>query len=184
MNEYYTRIKGLMETAGITVSEGSANDGEAYAYGAALAAVAALPSLAAARSGMDGEAAIDDIYFASLLGISAERFSAEALAEEISARLSHSYADYTADDAAHAFQLIGSGSMSLAGGILCFADIRPEDLAELGKFIAAFQYIGIPADYNGSGLTFDEWDSFNYSFEKYDTLQLPWTVLDHYRRTV
>ena len=183
MNEYYTRIKELMKTAGITVSEGSANDGEAYAYAAALAAVAALPSLAAARSGLDGTAYVDSGYYASLLGIDADRFTADGLKEEIIRRLSHSYADYTADDAAHAFELIGSGSMSIEEGTLIFAGIQPEDLAELGKYIAAYRFVGVPFDYNGDGLTFDEWDSLHYSFEKYDTLQLPWTILDHYRRT-
>lgn len=184
MNEYYNRIKELFETAGIRVTEGSANDGEAYAYSAALAAVAAPVSRAAARTGMDGAAATDFPYFAALLGIDATRFTAEALAEEVTARLAHSFGDYTADDAAHAFQLVGSGGMSVEDGALTFVGIHPEDLPVLGNFLAAYHYCGVPVSYTGNGMTFDEWEAMDFPFEQYDRLQLPWSILDHYRRSV
>lgn len=184
MNEYYERIRALFITAGINVPDYSYNDGEAYAYGAALAAVAALPTRAAARTGMDGAEAFDAAGFAALLGVDATRLDDDALKEEIRRRLSHSYADYTAEDVAHAFALVGSGTMSEDFGMLTFAGVKPEDLTELGKFITAFQYCGVPVAYAGSGMTFDEWDAMDYQFEQYDHLQLPWDILDDYRRTV
>ncbi len=184
MNEYYERIKALFKTANINVPEGAASDGEAYAYGAALAAAAALPSLAAARTGMDGEAATDYAYYASLLDIDSSRFSPEALPNVVKERLYHSFADYTADDVALAFQRVGSGGMYTENGVLTFIGIHAEDLAELGKFIAGFQYCGIPVGYSGNGMTFDEWEALDYSFERYDRLQLPWSILDYYRRNL
>lgn len=184
MNEYYDRIKALFKTAGITTPNGSVNDGEAYAYGALLEAVAALPSLAAARTGMDGDAATDYTFLASLLDIDPTRYTESALPQAVKKRLSHSFADYTEEDILDAFDRVNSGGMYMEDGKLTFIGVFPEDLAELGKFIAAYQYYGVPVNYAGYGMTFDEWEALNHSFEDFDRLQLPWSIIDRYRRNI
>lgn len=182
MNEYYERIKALFQTANINVAEGSLNDGEAYAYAAVLAEAAQPPTVAAARSGMDGDNATDYAYLASLLNIDATRYSEAMLPQIVKERMSHSFADYTVDDVERDFDRVNSGGMYLEDGILTFIGIHPEDLAELGKFIAAYHFCGIPLGYSGHGMAFDDWEALDYSFESYDRLQLPWSILDYYRR--
>lgn len=183
MNEIYHRICKLFNLAGINITDGSPDDGEAYAYAAGLQLIKQVLDRAVAKAGIDGSDGLDLRYYAALLGLDPSRYTKEALMAAVIARLSHSYADYTAPQVVEAFAAVGSGSMHLYNHLLTFADVHPEDLPELGKFLASFLYCGTQVAYDGDGMTFDEWEAGDYSFTEYEQLQLPFTILDNYRRT-
>lgn len=181
MSDAYSRLKALWETDGRTVEPGSREDGAAYALAAALGtlqqqmdeAVAALLPIAPE----------DYAMWAGLLGLVQSRFTPQALEAEVRERLAHSFGDYTVSALRHAFTLVGSGSFSSSEGSVTFSGVAEEDLGELGRFIAGFLLPWNTIVYNGDGMTFDEWDAMELTFYGYDSLLLPFAVLDCYRRT-
>ena len=189
MNEAYQRMKALLEKTGMRFTPGGITNAEISAYAQGIELVKNAFEAAEGAVFILTFGKPDYNYFASLLCLDSSRYTEQELQNEIIYRLSHSFGDYTADCFVNDFNKIGSGSyehMSIDYGEgvepdckdIVFSDVDRNDLAELGKFIKAYQN-GDNSFYDGTGLTFDEWHDWGLTFNEYDALGLPFNILDH-----
>ena len=187
MNNEYKRMRALLEPAGIDFSSNSISNAEIYAYSEGLGYVRDILNETVKRVFFllvpDGNAN----GYASLLKIS-PKVSEEDLSSEIILRLSRNFFGYGIFQIFDEFEKIGSGSINLeydsTGRLKCIiSDVMLSDIDELSKFIEAFTFCGIKYIYDGSGMTFDEWDETDKTFNEFDLLDAVFDILDKIRRS-
>ena len=189
MSNEYNRMKSLLENVGLSFTETGITNGEITAYAAGLALVRQELENAEKAVFILQNGSTELSRYASLLNLDESRYTVPQLKAAIVDRLSHGFGEYIAEDFVNAFETIGSGeyefeSIDYGSGVdpdikdIAFRNFDFEDLRELGKFIKAFLHTS-NTYYDGTGLTFDEWDAYGCTFNYYDSLCLPFNIIDH-----
>lgn len=181
MNEMYQRMKQLLSDAGIRFEPTGYSASEIYAYASAMQYVKDYfdKILKTIFINLDDDA---DMYeYIQLLNLRRSDFLPEALKERIYGRLGMQYGDYTFSNFQKAFEDIGSGKYKITKSAIIFSDVHQKDLHKLGDFIESYIFLCKNFAYDGTGLTFDERDSYNMNFHDCDKLNLPFDIIDTLR---
>ncbi|MBQ9517428.1 MAG: hypothetical protein IJR60_05070 [Eubacterium sp.] len=185
MNEIFNRMKALLQNAGIKFTEGGISNAEIYAYAAAIKHVWEYLTDALDDVFMQGDSNAE--RYAALLNIDKNRYTLAELKEEIKDRLAMNFATATIAEHEAAFAAVGSGSYDLYLDSedyiprMIFSGVDIEDLPQLAKFIDAYTCSFQRTYYDGSGMTFDDWDTWNQTFWTLDKMALPFNIIDYLR---
>lgn len=185
MYRVYYRLKPLLENAGIEFNIDGISRAEIFAYSAGIAYVWNYLEKAFDDVFMANES--DAVKYANLLNIDADRYSVFELKEEIRNRLAMNFATATVAEHNAAFGAIGSGNYSLILDpeddfpMMIISGVNIEDLPQLAKFIEAYTCAFEKTIYNGNGMTFDNWDTWNQPFYALDKMALPFNIIDYLR---
>ena len=185
MNSIYQRLEALLKDVGIAFNENGISKAEVLAYAAGIEYV---------RDTV--QRALDDVFmendstakkYAALLNIDPNRYTLAELKSEIRERLAMNFAHGTVAEHDAAFAAVGSGSFELfldpddEFPTIIFSDVEIEDLPQLAKFIEAYTCLSERTYFDGSGMTFDDWDAWNQTFYTLDKMALPFNILDYLR---
>ena len=181
MSNAYERMRALLEECGLTFSEHGITNAEIYAYSKAL------ELLEASLESIEKEIFISDEYdsdisrYAYLFGLDLRHNTPEEVKSAILRRFGYLYGGISVADLRADFALVGSGTYRNSGVMVTFSDVELKDLKALGSFISAYipLYFGIFA--NGDGMTFDEWDETEFTFDNLDSFNLQFYYLDTMR---
>lgn len=181
MSRAFERMKGLLEDTGLSFEQGGISFAELSAYAKGIELV-----------NEELDRAENEIFigqterefmrrYADLLKIDGDRLTDDELLSEILRRLALPFAEQGWDVFSQAFAQIGSGSYYFNIPDVTFSDIDFGSFKELGKVIDAYIPFYYNAYYTGSGIPFDLWDNIAYTFNRYDALYLPFSIIDSLR---
>lgn len=183
MNDEYGRMRSLLERLNISFTENGYSNAEVYAYSKGIELVKNQNENTMSEIFINLDSAQKFERYASLLNIDASRFTDEELKAKIIKRLSMNFGDYTKTDFDAAFEAVGSGSFIYDDELeqYVFSDVDIDDFSELAKFIEGYFFMLVPITYDGTGMSWDSWESWGKSFNYYDKLHLPLNIIDNLR---
>lgn len=179
-------MKELLERAGLSFETGGTAYAELYAYAQGIGLIQEENDGCERKMLLESTDKAELSGFADMLKLDISRYTAQELKDEIRRRLSlrFGFSSYTGAD--EEFSSVGSGEYSLSASLCSVTGVRLEDLREAGNFLAAYSPYCASKTYIGEGvrITFDMWDATEYTFNKYDSLGLPWEFLDTIRSDI
>lgn len=182
MNNPFDRMKKLLEDVGIKLENGGISSGEISAYSKGIELVISQAKMIIELVNIVSSKSNQLKRYTSLLHIDESRFEdVNQLKAEIIKRYSQCFGDNEIDAVNEGFESVGSGTYSIDNGVVTFYNVMLDDLYELGKFINGYLPAFATVSFDGTGLTFDEWDSIAFTFSKYDGWCLPFSIIDNLR---
>lgn len=176
MSNSFSRMKALLEPLGIVFSENGISNAEIYAYSKGLEAL---------EEKING--AMKKIFFTLYddgdLRSYAKMLSVNPEYDEIFSRLSHRFAEYTLYEGIAEGEEIGTFSIAHDGALIpSFEDVPFSSIKKLVAFTEGFTLGGFRYFIDGDGMSFDDWDGLDYSFNSLDYINAPFKITDKIRR--
>lgn len=184
MNSAFDRMKSLLSDSGLAFEENGITNAEIYSYAAGLEFVrqSLLDILCRIFISLDNNDNVS--MYTDLLDIDSAGYTTEELKKMIYKRLAQKYGDYTRVGFNEAFAAVGSGEYEISGGVITFSNVDLQDMKRLAEFIKGYVFVYTKAVCDGSGLDFDQWDSWGRSFHEYDSIGLTFDIIDTLRSDI
>lgn len=177
-NSVYERLKVLIEKLGFVFTDGGITKAEITAYTAGIEMVNNMLEKTIKSLILEPQSKADLVCYCKMLSINNENYTLQELENCIRKRLGERYSFAAAEEFSNAFDEIGSGSYEIVDGGIKISGIGIGGVKKVGEFIKA--YVPFCADvlYEGTGMTFDEWDAISKCWDEYDRMQLPFNIID------
>ena len=177
-NSVYERLKALIQDMGFIFTEGGITKAEIMAYTAGIVLVNDMLEKTMKSLILKPQSKEDLAYYCRMLSINDENYTLQELENCIRMRLSERFSFATAEELNKAFAEIGSGSYEIVDGGIRFSDIGIGGVKKVGEFIRAYVPFCAAVFYEGTGMTFDEWDAIAKCWDEYDRMYLPFNIID------
>lgn len=178
-NVSYSRMKSLLENSGLNFSENGITNAEitAYSKGIDMVYKKLIETYYSIFFNLDESNHVDK--YIDLLNLSTENLTLSEIKQQIKDRLGERFGQYTIDDFNRELKKVGPGTYYWNEDWgLVFLDFLIGDLERLGRFVMRYTLLHANLGYRGNGLTFEQWDKYAQTFYKYDSINLPFDILD------
>lgn len=176
-NSVYERLKALIEE-GFTFTDGGITKAEITAYSAGIELVRSILDKNIKSLMLDSDDKTSLAHYCRMLSVNDESYNLQELKKHIRTRMGERYSFSTADELQTAFTEIGSGSYEISNGAITISGVALEGVEKTGEFIRNYVPFCTTVLYDGSGMTFDEWDALSKCWDEYDRMRLPFNVID------
>lgn len=177
-NNVYERLKALIQDLGFTFAEGGITKAEIKAYSAGIELVRSILDKSINSLMLDSDDKTSFAHYCKMLSVNDESRNLQELKKHIRTRMGERYSFSTADELQTAFAELGSGSYEISNGAITISGVELEGIEKIGEFIKGYVPFCTTIFYEGSGMTFDEWDAVSKCWDEYDRLSLPFNVID------
>lgn len=174
----YERLKSLIHDLGFAFTDGGITKAEIMAYSVGIELVTDVIGESIKSLMLDTDDRTSLAHYCKMLSVNDDNYSLQELKKHISTRLAERYSFATADEFKNAFAELGSGSCEIINGEIIVSGIGLSGIEKVGEFIKGYVPFCTNISYEGSGMTFDEWDKVSKCWDEYDSMSLPFNFID------
>ncbi len=177
-NSVYERLKALIQDLGFNFTDGGITKAEIMAYTAGIELVNNILDKSIKSLMLDSDDRKGLAHYCKMLSVNDENYNLQELKKHIRTRLGERYSFSTAEEFKNAFSELGSGSYEISNGKIIISGIGLGGIEKIGEFIKGYVPFCTNVLYTGSGMTFDEWDKVSKCWDEYDSMSLPFNIID------